>query len=336
METEIWPNFLDECRQRGIITVIANGRLSERSFSRYRLVRPFFRQVVKSITLLLMQTEADSNRTLLLGAHPDRVMVCGNLKYDAVELPLLPAGRAGLRQEPPSNSKDAAGLEDLDRILGLAASERLIVAGSTAAGEEDILLAAFEKVIRTPGLEDARLLLAPRRPERFDEVAKTIAASAAALKGGWVRRSRLGGGSLGDDTDSDLWKVQVILLDSIGELAGIYRFASVVFVGGSLVPHGGHNIIEPAAFAKPIVVGPHTGNFTQIVKDFADAGALVRVESTDPGTQVLALSAEMVRLLTDKAAARSIGGRGREILELNRGATDRILTAMKQVIVHRN
>jgi len=283
-----------------------------------------------------MQTEADSSRALLLGADHARVMVCGNLKYDAVELPALPASRAALRQEPPADSKAATGPEDLDRILGLAASERLIVAGSTAAGEEDILLAAFENVIRTPGLDDARLLLAPRRSERFDEVARTIAGSAAALQGGWVRRSRICGASLGDHAESDLFRFRVILLDSIGELASIYRFASVVFVGGSLVPHGGHNIIEPAAFAKPIVVGPHTGNFTQIVKDFADAGALVRIMSTDPGTQVQTLSSEMVRLLTDKAAAWSIGGRGREILELNRGATGRILTATKQLITQQN
>ena len=151
-----------------------------------------------------------------------------------------------------------------------------------------------------------------------------------------MRRSRICGASLGDRAEGDLYRFQVILLDSIGELASIYRFASVVFVGGSLVPHGGHNIIEPAAFAKPIVVGPHTGNFAQIVKDFAAAGAHVRIASTDPGTQVQTLSSEMVRLLTDKAAARSIGGRGREILERNRGATGRILIAMKQVIVDQN
>jgi 3-deoxy-D-manno-octulosonic-acid transferase len=337
METEIWPNFLDECMRRGIVTIIANGRLSERSFSRYRLGRPFIRRVLKSITMLLMQTEADSDRALMLGADTDHVTVCGNLKYDAVELPALPASRgAAVGQRSRSNSEEPTGSEDLHRILGLAASQRLVVAGSTAAGEEDILLEAFETVIRTPGLEDARLLLAPRRPERFDEVAKAIARSDAALQGGWVRRSRIASGKIGDHTDSDLDPVRIILLDSIGELTGIYRFASVVFVGGSLVPRGGHNIIEPAAFGKPIVVGPHTSNFTQAVKGFADAGALVQIASSDRGAQVQALSAEMIRLLSDSAAAQSIGRRGREILELNRGATTRIVTAIKQTIAQRN
>jgi len=336
METEIWPNFLDECRRRGIVTIIANGRLSQRSFSRYRLVRPFIRRVLKSITML-MQTEADSDRALLLGADPDHVTVCGNLKYDAVELPALPAGRAAaVGQRSRSNSEEPTGSEDLYRILGLGASRRLVVAGSTAAGEEEILLEAFETVIRTPGLEDARLLLAPRRPERFDDVAKTIARSDAALQGGWVRRSRIARGSIGDHADTDLCTVRLILLDSIGELTGIYRFASVVFVGGSLVPRGGHNIIEPAAFGKPVVVGPYTSNFTQVVKDFVDAGALVQIASSDRGTQVRTLSTEMIRLLGDNAAAQSIGRRGREILELNRGAITRIVTAIKKEIAQRN
>jgi 3-deoxy-D-manno-octulosonic-acid transferase len=332
METEIWPNFLDECRRRGIVTVIANGRLSKRSFSRYRLVGRFIRRVLKSMTLLLMQTEDDAERIVLLGAHPDRVTVCGNLKYDAVELPAaVPASpEDALYEQLPA--KNPAGPEDLHRILGLAASERLIVAGSTAAGEEEILLAAFKRVVQEPGLEDARLVLAPRRPERFDEVARTIAEAPAALEGGWVRRSWIGAGSEGDHAVKEFSTARIILLDSIGELAGIYRFASVVFVGGSLVPHGGHNIIEPAAFAKPIVVGPHTSNFTQVVKDFDDAGALVRIMASDPGTQVQALSDEMIRLLTDGAAAGSIGCRGRKILELNRGATGRTVTAIKLAI----
>jgi 3-deoxy-D-manno-octulosonic-acid transferase len=335
METEIWPNFLDECRRRGVVTVIANGRLSRRSFSRYRIAGRFIRRVLKSITLLLMQTEADVERILLLGAKPDRVTVCGNLKYDAVELLSAVPARPGAAHHEQSASQNP-GPEDLHCILGLDASDRLIVAGSTAPGEEEILLEAFERVVREPGLEDARLVLAPRQPERFDEVAKTIAEDSTALEGGWVRRSWIGPGSPGGQVMKDFSTVRIILLDSIGELAGIYRFASVVFVGGSLVPHGGHNIIEPAAFAKPIVVGPHTSNFTQVVKDFDDAGALVRIRASDRGTQIQALSVEMTRLLKDRAAARSIGDRGREILELNRGATGRTVTAIKLAIAQQN
>ncbi len=220
----------------------------------------------------------------------------------------------------------------LIRALGLAGSQRLIVAGSTADGEEEIVLAAFLRVIRTPGLGDARLILAPRRPERFDEVARLIAASSAALDGGWMRRSQVGGQGAREFLANDPTAARIILLDSIGELARMYRFASVVFVGGSLVPAGGHNIIEPARFAKPIIVGPYTDNFRQVVKDFTDAGALTRIDATDRRAQVESLISVVIRLLTDKGAAESMGAAARRILEMNRGATGRTITAIKSTI----
>jgi 3-deoxy-D-manno-octulosonic-acid transferase len=334
METEIWPNFLDECRRRGIATVIANGRLSERSHSRYRLARRFIRRVLRSVTMLLMQTQADQERVILLGASPDRVSVCGNLKYDAVELPATSAARPGVAPEKESGSgyENPLITDKLDRLFALGESPRIIVAGSTAEGEEEILLAALQRVISRPGLEDTRLILAPRRPERFDEVARIIADSGAALDGGWVRRSQVGVGAESHNPVEDQSTARVILLDSIGELARIYRFASIVFVGGSLVPRGGHNIIEPAAFAKPILVGPYTYNFMQVIKDFADAGALVRIDARDRTAQVEALSSECVRLLTDSRAAAAVGARARKILESNRGATERTMTALRSTI----
>jgi 3-deoxy-D-manno-octulosonic-acid transferase len=334
METEIWPNFLSECHRLHIKAVIANGRVSERSFSRYRLCKPFLKRVLQSITMMLMQTDADRERVILLGADPGRVIVCGNLKYDAVDLhPAVVAGQ-GLapRKELNSRIEGRAATGELDRILGLNGSRRLVVAGSTAAGEEAILLAAFERVVKEPGLEDARLILAPRRPERFDDVARLIAGSSAAVHGGWARRSDLDAVDAGRRSSNDVSTARIILLDSIGELADIYRFAAVVVVGGSLVSRGGHNIIEPAAFAKPIIVGPHTGNFKQVVKEFSNARAVVQIDTSDHPAQVEELAAEMIRLLKDDAAAHSIGARARRILESNKGATSRTMTAIRATI----
>jgi 3-deoxy-D-manno-octulosonic-acid transferase len=332
METEIWPIFLDECRRRSIATIIANGRLSERSFSRYRLIKGFISQVLNSVAMMLMQTEADRERVVSLGANPDRVTICGNLKYDAVGLlaPVAASPRLGLGTELPESHESPS--VELDRMLGLSQPPRVIVAGSTARGEEEIVLAAFRILIANPALADTRLILAPRTPERFDDVARIIADSRAVLEGEWVRRSELGLTAAGTSPAKDPSSARIVLLDSIGELGGIYRFASVVFVGGSLVPQGGHNIIEPAAFAKPILVGPYTHNFMQVVKDFVDAGALVRIVETDCGAQAEALATEWIRLLIDTNAAEALGARALKILELNRGATARTLASIKLAI----
>ena len=331
METEIWPNFLDECRRRGIPTIIANGRLSARSFSRYRLVRGFMKQVLGSVTQFLMQTQADLDRVIQLGGNPDRVRVCGNLKYDAADLTAA-GGSSGCYRESPLNPETSDTIRGLDHVLGLAGPEHLIVAGSTVQGEEEILLAAFLQIISRAGLERTRLLVAPRRPERFDAVAKLIGDSARTLDGGWIRRSRIGTETIADHEMGLSRAPRVILLDSIGELASVYRFASVVFVGGSLVPSGGHNVIEPAAFAKPILVGPYTHNFKQIVKDFARAGALIQIGATDRARQIEALTTEIVRMLTSPQSAETIGARAREILEANRGATARTVAAIRTTI----
>jgi len=213
---------------------------------------------------------------------------------------------------------------DIDQRLGLSLSSQLIVAGSTAPGEEEILLASLREVRGHHGLEGARLLIAPRHPERFNEVARLVSGSgfSCARRSDSLSTSRrdsgetssVGGASSGAD---------VVLLDTIGELALVYRFATVVFVGGSLVPRGGHNVIEPAAFAKPIIVGPHTENFRQIVSDFARAGALVQVGSE-------ALAGELVRLLEDPHSANAMGQRARNILKANRGATECVMQEIRK------
>jgi 3-deoxy-D-manno-octulosonic-acid transferase len=284
--------------------------------------------------MMLMQTHADLERVILLGADPGRVTISGNLKYDAVESAAAVAAGHGLEpgKESDARLERLAETSELGRILGLDGARPLIVAGSTTAGEEEILLAAFERVLKEPGLDDARLVLAPRHPERFNDVARLIAGSSVAIDGAWARRSELDPRAAARRSGKDASTARVVLLDSIGELVHLYRFARVVFVGGSLVRKGGHNIIEPAAFAKPIIIGPHTRNFLQVVKDFSDAGAIVQIKAADHRAQVQELTTEIIRLLTDNNAAGCIGARARNILELNKGATERTMTAIRSAL----
>jgi 3-deoxy-D-manno-octulosonic-acid transferase len=330
IETELWPNFLRECRSRGIVTLLVNGRISLRSFRRYRWIRGFIRRVVEDFSLMTMQSEADAERARVLGAHAARVRVCGNLKYDIS----WDGGRgSGVGEEPTLLPTFSPG-DDIDHQFALSASPLLIVAGSTSAGEEELLLSSLREVRSHPGLEGARLLIAPRHPERFDEVASLLARSgftfarrsktrAIAAADAHVIRAE---GAVEPESSAD-----VMLLDTIGELASLYRFAAVVFVGGSLVPRGGHNIIEPAAFARPIIVGPHTDNFRQIVSDFASADALVQLTGPSAGA-ANKLTRELVRLLSDHEQRQAMGIRAREILQLNRGATDCTVAAIKEFL----
>jgi len=301
IETELWPNFLRECRRRKVIVLLANGRISDRSFRRYQLLKSFAAAVLRDLSLLIMQSPGDVNRVLKLGAPPDRVRVCGNLKYD-----VLP---------------DDICTSTLERALVDVKHERLIVAGSTGPGEEEFLLTALGIVRGVPELSSTRLLIAPRHPERFDEVADLVERSNLKL----ARRSACAHGcAIPADAD-------VILLDSVGELASAYRYASIAFVGGSLVPRGGHNVIEPAAFGKPIIVGPHTANFRQVIADFVSAEALVqlRVNRREEGQ---ALGDALVGLLSDDRRARSMGERGVALLKASRGATDCTLNAILKVL----
>ena len=320
LETELWPNFLRECHQRGIATVLANGRISPRSFRRYQLVGAPFRRALENVSLMIMQSEADADRARMLGAPATRVRVCGNLKYD------LPTNE---KRVPRAAEVPAPEACEIDHQFALSLSQHLIVAGSTAPGEEEMLISALRTIRGHSGLEDARLLLAPRHPERFDEVARLISKSGFthARRSESRPPSRFRAASLDDVAESPGDSLphgsaapDIILLDTIGELASIYRFAAVVFVGGSLVPRGGHNIIEPAAFEKPIIVGPHTENFRQIVADFAQADALVQISDAG-GDAVNRLARELIDLLSDRERASSIGKRAGEILIKNQGAT---------------
>jgi 3-deoxy-D-manno-octulosonic-acid transferase len=293
LETEIWPNFLRECRRRNVKVMLANGRISPRSFPRYLKARRFVSRVLEDFSLIAMQSQEDAERAIKLGAPPQKVRVCGNLKYDLTV------------------SDTASACEDITEQFAILPAEKLIVAGSTAPGEERVLIEALEKVRGHDGLSATRLLVAPRHPERFEEVAGLISQSRFDL----ARRSEGGRNR----------SAAVILLDSIGELAATYRLASVVFVGGSLVPRGGHNIIEPAAYRKPIVTGPYTENFRQIVADFKAASALAQVGPGD-------LADALIRLLIDEGEAVAMGERAHSILEKNRGSTRSVMAAIEEAL----
>jgi 3-deoxy-D-manno-octulosonic-acid transferase len=294
VETEIWPNFLAACRRRGVRVALVNGRLSDGSYRGYHRVRALLARVLGDVDVFLMQSEADADRIRRLGARTDRVEVAGNLKYD-VDREALEARLAERR----------AAVEE---AFALPDTRPLVVAGSTAPGEEAMLAEALASVRSRPGLEATRLLVAPRHPERFDEVARLLESLGLTV----LRRS-----APSSRTDAD-----VLLLDSIGELATVYAHADVVFVGGSLVPKGGHNIIEPALYSRPIVVGPHTENFRQIVSDFRASEA---VEQLPPGAGGRELADAIGRLLGDPRAARRMGERASAVLDENRGATARML-----------
>jgi 3-deoxy-D-manno-octulosonic-acid transferase len=300
METEIWPNFLRAARRWQVPVVFVNGRISEKSFARTRrfqgVIGPFVERVLADADLFLMQSTDDARRIRLLGAPTDRVEVTGNLKYDVL---------------PPAGGALFGWLEQQARE-----QERwpVIVAGSVVADEEEEVLAAFDPVQRK--WRRAMLVLAPRKPERFATAAQI------AEERGWkvVRRSRLDLGAPLDEA------ADMLLLDSMGELAALYGLADAVFVGGSLVPAGGHNILEPAWFGKPPIFGPSMENFREMAAEFVSAGAGVRVRGNQE------LSRAWVKLLEDSPYREKMGAAARALVERNQGATDRTLERLAQVL----
>jgi 3-deoxy-D-manno-octulosonic-acid transferase len=322
MESELWPNFLAECRERGVPVVVANGRVSDRSFRRMQkfgfLLGGLQRRMLGDVAHFAMQGAADAERIVALGAGAHHVSVGGNIKYDI-------------------GAADRSGLDEVAARLSAAfALDRrpLVVAGSTSDGEEEMVIAAFEKLRREPGAEHARLLIAPRHPERFDAVAHLLESSRLR----YVRRSAFaahtaaqpevaaaGAGAFAAAGVAALGKAaeaaDVVLLDSIGELAALYRFASVVFVGGSLLPKGGHNILEPALHAKPVIVGPHMENFREVADEFLRRDAVIQLHGKHDGELTEALSRSLAELLSDPARARTLGENARRAVADNRGAT---------------
>ncbi len=306
MESELWPNFLAECSARQIPVLVANGRISDRSFKRSRYVRGLLKPLYRNVTRFLMQSALDAERAVALGAEPALISVSGNLKYDIGD------------KEQPAQLTELTN--ELARIFDLNQAP-LIVAGSTSEGEEELLLTAFLALRQASGLEATRLLIAPRQPERFDQVARLFEQRGL----NYLRRSACVG-------TARVEPAKVILLDSMGELAALYQLASAVFVGGSLVPKGGHNILEPAFYAKPIIVGPHMENFREITREFLRREALVQVPGVTEQELVEQLRAVFSRLLSDQTYAEQLGQNARQAIEANRGATERTVEAIAALL----
>jgi 3-deoxy-D-manno-octulosonic-acid transferase len=303
METELWPNFLRECRRRRVPTAIVNGRLSERSYRHYRYVQRFVKLIVNDLHLALMQTEHDAERMRGLGLATERVFVTGNVKFDA-----------------PVDAGEQLLTRELRERFCFDDGRAVLVAASTHSPEERIIIEAFKQLRSTQGHEQVRLLIAPRHPERFTEVAALLASSGLA----WARRSNA-------NTANDP-AAEVVLLDSIGELRSVYSLASLVFVGGSLSQTGGHNILEPAFAGACTVTGAHTFNFKAIVRAFLERDALVQLPPVSESAAPALLAKTIKELLEDTERRQALGERGRFVLEENRGATERTVELLAKLL----
>ncbi len=290
-ETEFWPNLLHLMRKRGAAVAAVNARISDRSFPRYKKFRWFFARVLANIDLFLAQTEEDAQRLIAIGAPAGRVRVSGNLKFDV----------------RPGNASPV--LDDLRQAVPPDAP--VIVCGSTGEGEEEILLRGFQECLQR--YPKAVMVLAPRHPERFDKVAGLVEQMRLPL----MRRSAWNG--------SRAVSGCVFLLDSVGELASIYALAQVAFVGGSLVPTGGHNILEPAQYGAAIVTGPHTFNFREIVRIFVQNQALKTVSETN-------FSRALLELLADEPERRRMGSTAKELFGRHSGATRKTVEALQPLL----
>jgi 3-deoxy-D-manno-octulosonic-acid transferase len=291
VETELWPNFLFALARRGVPAFLVNARLTERSARRYGWGRRLFAPAVAGLMGVAAQTTADARRLASIGVDPNRIVITGNLKFD----------------QGVDGPEGATRRTD----LGLAPDERLWVAGSTHPGEEPQLLEVYLRVrLREPRLV---LLLAPRHLDRLDKL-ETLVREAG---GEPIRRSAIAAGKGRAGTGPP-----VILLDTLGELASLYNDAVVAFVGGTLVPVGGHNLLEPAARGKPVLFGPHTHKCEEIAQALREAGGGVRVESVD------ALAEHLQHLLADDTLRARMGECGLEMVARNRGAVDRTLSLL--------
>jgi 3-deoxy-D-manno-octulosonic-acid transferase len=298
VETELWPNLLRTLARRGVPAILVNGRLSSRSFRRYQLIKPFMKQVLDTLTLCLMQSERDVERIVAMGAQPSRVARTGNIKFDQ-PLP-EPAGESLTRD-----------------LLGLVPEEELIVAGSTHPVEEEQVLSCYETLRRE--FPRSVLLLAPRHIERTAEVEAAVRQKGLAA----ILRSRLGHKWQGSVAESG---PRVIILDTRGELASVYRLAVLSFVGGTLVPVGGHNLLEPAQWGRAVFFGPHTDHCAEVADLLIRAGGAAMVYTGNE------LAERMAKLLRDRVALRGMGDAARQVVLENQGAVRRSLDLIGEVL----
>jgi tetraacyldisaccharide 4'-kinase len=289
-ETEIWPNLFREVKRTGAGLLIVNGRISDKAIGRYRRFAGLFRAVLPHADAVLAQTPEIAQRFVELGAAPERTRIAGNFKYDFDARPA------------PSDSPVRTFLARVRPAAVWIAASTMPPAVAGDPDEDDVVIDAFRRL----GRQDVLLILVPRKPERFDVAAQKLEAAGVPF----VRRTALAGSA------------NVLLLDTIGELSGLFELADVVFMGGTLASRGGHNILEPALFGKPVIVGPHMENFRAIAEDFARAGAVVEIASADE------LAPAVARVLDDPG---EIGARAKACAEGKRGATDRAVAEVRAV-----
>ncbi|HVO46072.1 MAG TPA: lipid IV(A) 3-deoxy-D-manno-octulosonic acid transferase [Steroidobacteraceae bacterium] len=296
-ETELWPNLYHECGRRRVPLVLASARISPRSVSRYSKLGSLFRDALSRGIVIAAQAEGDAERFRSLGSDPDRTHVTGNIKFDF--------------SVPADTAERGAGLREF-----YAASRPMWVAGSTHAGEEEIILEAHRVVRATH--PRALLALVPRHPPRFDEVAQVMERNGVRF----VRRSQ----KARERAGSAAATADVLLVDTLGELLDFYAAADVAFVGGSLVPIGGHNLLEPAALAKPILTGPHNSNSEDIARLLVCRGAAEVVNDAD------SLGGRVVELLSDPQECERRGRLGQDCIDSNRGALAKLLGLIEPLL----
>jgi 3-deoxy-D-manno-octulosonic-acid transferase len=305
METEIWFNFVREAHKTGVKVFIVNGRLSEKSVTRYAWIPNTMRRVLHHIDLALMQGSVDAKRLLGLGSRNTKVKVTGNLKFDQ-----------------SFDETESELTRQLRERFDVSKDAPLIVAASTHAPEEKLILQAFKETWKKSAGNLPRLLIAPRHPERFEEVAQLIKASGFE----WTRRT-----ATVSDADKN---AEVILLDSIGELRDVYPLAEIVFVGGSLILHGGQSVLEPAAAQKAIVTGFYTMNFTEIVKEFLAQDALIQLPKLSDKEIPEKLSETFSQLIRNPEMREKLARNAFAVMKKNRGATEKTVEYIKSFLLN--
>ncbi len=290
-ESEFWPNLLKAAKEHGCPVLLINGRISESSFRRYRCLRLLVKKILKNIDLFLVQTEEDRERLEKMGLDPQRIKVAGNLKAE-IELPPL--------------TEDE--ISNLKQNLGMQKEKKVIVAGSTCKGEEELLLEAFSRAKKAR--DDLLLVVAPRQPGRFNEVKKLCENFPFLVQS----RTRL--------SSADEW--EVLILDTIGELAQFYALSDVSFVGGSLVSWGGHNLLEPAFYKRPIFFGPYMRNFAYLAEKFVQSGAARVVHNPEDLVEMF--------LMKDEKSLSEMGDTAKQTLNSLKGATSKTLEAIETMM----
>jgi 3-deoxy-D-manno-octulosonic-acid transferase len=296
LETELWPNILRELKRNNIPSVVVSGRISNRSYHKYRWGRFFFTKVLDNIHLFCMQTEVDSKRIINIGADKDRVTTVGNLKFD---------------QCVPTITTEEK--ENLYNMLSLKEGQTIFIAGSTHKGEENIVLEVFKNLKKT--YEDLILILAPRHPERFDEVADLL--SHQKLRS--IKKTKIKVAQKSNHHD-------IILLDTIGELSKLYSIGTIIFVGGSLVSTGGHNVLEPVAYKKAVIFGPHMDNFSEISRCLRESGGGFQVNNQEE------FLSQTKMLLQNDVDRDKLGEKAFEVIAHNQGAINKSMEAIKRFL----